>query len=170
MTITVTIPEPLEQTLHTLAAERGIPAEVLAQEVLLAGIAALQKDIETPAPVNLLLPLRFETWTLEDTVQCEDLGALHPTPLPDGFAFNEYSPVIASGPVPVARPEPFLPVLIETSIGEMLNLGPIYPDASLEEYRERMSKTRVQVGCAGLVAQPSEQGNMPDDATDSHAD
>jgi hypothetical protein len=106
----VTIPEPLAQSLHTIAAQRGISFEALTEQVLVAGMAALQATPDiTDAPPSasnrpLLPPLRVESWSLTDTdptnAQIVHLGALHPSPLPDGFVFTMPSPIIAAAPVP----------------------------------------------------------------------
>lgn len=106
----VTIPEPLVQSLHTIAAQRGISFEALTEQVLVAGMAALQATPDTidvpPSASNrpLLPPLRFESWSLADTDPVDDqivhLGTLHSAPLPDGFVFTMPSPIIASAPVP----------------------------------------------------------------------
>jgi hypothetical protein len=106
----VTIPEPLAQSLHTIAAQRGISIEALTEQVLVAGMVALQVTLDTtdtpPVGSNrpLLPPLRFESWSLADTDPTGDqivhLGTLHPSPLPDGFVFTMPSPIIAAAPVP----------------------------------------------------------------------
>jgi hypothetical protein len=106
----VTIPEPLAQSLHTIAAQRGISIEALTEQVLVAGMAVLQATPGTtdahPEGSNrpLLPPLRLEFWSLADTDPMSDqivhLGTLHPSPLPDGFVFTMPSPIIAAAPVP----------------------------------------------------------------------
>lgn len=106
----VTIPEPLAQSLHTIAAQRGVSFEALTEQVLVAGMAVLQATPGTtdapPAGSNrpLLPPLRVEFWSLADTDPMSDqivhLGTLHPAPLPDGFVFAMPSPIIAAAPVP----------------------------------------------------------------------
>jgi hypothetical protein len=107
----VTIPEPLAQSLHTIATQRGISIEALTEQVLVAGMAALQATPGTtdahPEGSNrtlLLPPLRLEFWSLADTDPMSDqivhLGTLHPAPLPDGFVFTMPSPIIAAAPVP----------------------------------------------------------------------
>jgi len=106
----VTIPEPLAQSLNTIAAQRGISFEALTEQVLVAGMAVLQATSDTtdapPAGSNrpLLPPLQVESWSLADTDPTSDqivhLGTLHPSPLPNGFVFTMPSPIIAAVPVP----------------------------------------------------------------------
>jgi hypothetical protein len=125
----VTIPEPLAQSLHTIATQRGISIEALTEQVLVAGMAALQAtpDItDTPPSASnrpLLPPLRFESWSLADTDPADDqivhLGTLHPSPLPDGFVFTMPSPIIAAAPVPTRTLVP---------VDDTLDTGTSYAD------------------------------------------
>jgi hypothetical protein len=79
----------------------------------------------------------------ENIISLDKLNDIPPT---SEHLHRTLSPIICSGPAPIPRSEPCTPVMVETSMGKALNLGPIYPDASLEAYLERMSKTSVRIG------------------------
>lgn len=119
MDMVITIPEPLAHTLRAIATQRGISAEAMTWQMLVAGLATLQAapdaaEAPTQAVANcpLFPPLRFEAWSLPPLDPTDEqfdstderiveLGTLHSAPLSDGFVFTMPSPIIASSPVPM---------------------------------------------------------------------